>query len=470
MAIRTLSFRERFGYGVGDFAFNLFFSTAGLYLLFYYTEVLGLSAAVAGWVFAAALIWDAVFDPFMGYIASKTRTRWGSYRPYLLFGAVPLAASWVLMFLPVGLEGAALVIFAAATHILFRTLYAVCSMPFLALSAVLTDDSHERGVLAGFRMAAAATCGLFAAFSTLKIVEAFGGGQQGFFITAIIYGVLACAVLLFVFLSTREELPEVETASPTPADMVGMLKTNSAFWIVGSAMLLASFAGTFFQKTIPYYFKYSLGREDLIGLALTLLTGAVTLSIPLWTYVMRRTSKRTMWLAGIGVGLIGYVGLWLAPPEAMIVLPILAILGVGAGAGYIGFWAMMPDTVEFGEWRSGIRSEGAIFGLVSFIQKAGLGLAAALLGEALSMAGYRANVAQSQATLDALKQIMVVVPAVLACAVATVIVFYPIDARKHNGLVRALSRRNSRKHTERLNSRTGPDAVSRLGQANDPAT
>jgi glycoside/pentoside/hexuronide:cation symporter, GPH family len=443
MAARTLSFRERFGYGVGDFAFNLFFSTAGLYLLFYYTDVLGLSPSVAGWVFAAALIWDAVFDPFMGYVAARTRTRWGRYRPYLLFGAVPLAASWVLMFLPVGLDGSALIVFAAATHILFRTLYAVVSMPFLALSAVLTGDSHERGVLAGFRMAAATTCGLFAAFSTLKIVEAFGGGQQGFFITAIVYSMLACLVLFFVFFSTSEDAVAPETRVPTAAEMIRMLRSNTAFWIVGAAMLLASFGATFFQKTVPYYFKYALGREDLIGLALTLLTGAVTLSIPLWTYVMRRTSKRIMWLSGIGIGLIGYIALWFAPPDIRIVLPILLLLGLGAGAGYIGFWAMMPDTVEFGEWRSGVRSEGAIFGLVSLIQKAGLGLAAAALGELLALAGYQANVAQTQETLIALKQIMVLAPAVLACAVAAVIAFYPLDARKHDRLVRALTRRKN---------------------------
>ena len=439
----ALSFRERFGYGIGDFAFNLFFTTAGLYLLFYYTDVLGLSPAVAGWVFAGALIWDAVFDPLMGYVASRTRTRWGRYRPYLLFGAVPLAASWALMFLPTGLKGSALVLFAAATHILFRTLYAVVSMPFLALSAVLTGDSHERGVLAGFRMAAAATCGLFAAFSTLKLVDLFGGGAPGFFVTAVVYGVLATAILVFTFASTKEAAVPAHEQLPRVRDMLRMLRRNRAFWIVSAAMLLGAFAGTFFQKTVPYYFKYTLGREDLIGLALTLLTGAVMLSIPLWTYVMKRTSKRTMWLCGVGVGLAGYALLWIAPPTVSAVLPVLVVLGLGAGAGYIGFWSMMPDTVEYGEWRSGIRAEGAIFGLVSLIQKAGLGLAAAVLGELLAAIGYRANTAQTPETLAAMKTIMVGAPALIGIVVAGVISFYPLDRKLHDRLVRALHRRNS---------------------------
>jgi GPH family glycoside/pentoside/hexuronide:cation symporter len=440
----TLSFRQRFGYGVGDFAFNLFFATAGLYLLFYYTDVLGLSPAVAGWVFAGALIWDAVFDPVMGFVASRTRTPWGRYRPYLLFGAVPLAVAWAIMFLPTGLKGSALVLFAAASHILFRTIYAIVSMPFLALSAVLTSDSHERGVLAGFRMAAAATCGLFAAFSTLKLVEAFGGGTTGFFITALLFGGLSTVILLFVFFSTQEAIVAEDAPQPAVGDMVRMLRGNRAFWIVGAAMLFASFAGTFFQKTIPYYFKYALERGDLIGLALTVLTGAVMLSIPLWTYVMKRTSKRTMWLSGLGVGFVGYAALWVAPPDPLVVIGILPLLGFGAGAGYIGFWAMMPDTVEYGEFRSGVRAEGAIFGLVSLIQKAGLGLAAAALGEMLSFVGYRANVEQSAATLLSLKLLMVAVPTALAAAVALIIYHYPLDQRTHGRMVRVLARKAGR--------------------------
>lgn len=440
----SLSFGERLGYGVGDFAFNLFFTTASLYLLFYYTDVLGLSPSIAGWVFAGALVWDAVFDPIMGYVAGRTRSRLGRYRPWILFGAAPLAASWALMFLPTGLQGTALVVFAAASHILFRTLYAVVSMPFLALSAVLTRDSHERGVLAGFRMAAAATCGLFAAFSTLKLVGFFGGGAKGFFITSLLYGGLAAVILAIVFASTQERALHDELDAPSVADSLRMLRTNSAFWIVAAAMLMASVGGTFFQKTVPYYFKYALGREDLIGPALTVLTGAVTLSIPVWTAVMKATSKRTMWLCGTAVGLCGYAALWMAPADPRAVISILAILGLAAGAGYIGFWAMMPDTVEYGEWRSGVRAEGAVFGLVSLIQKAGLGLAAAALGETLAAVGYRANAAQTESTLSALKVVMVAPAALLGLAIAATISFYPLDGRTHFRISRAISQRRLR--------------------------
>ncbi len=440
----VLPFAQRLGYGVGDFGFNLFFTTASLYLLFYYTDVLGLSPSTAGWVFAAALIWDAVFDPVMGYVANRTRTRWGRYRPYLLFGGLPLAASWTLIFLPVNLEGSALVLFAASAHMLFRTLYAVVSMPYLALSATMTGDSHERGVLASIRMVAATMCGLFAAFSTLKLVEVFGGGSTGFFWTAVVYGLIASAIFIIVFASTREIAAAPDEVPPTPGEMVAMLRHNPAFWIVCLAMLAGAFGGTLFSKTLPYYYKYALERPDLIGLALTALTAAVALSMPVWTTVMKRTSKRVMWLSGAFVGVMGYILLWFTPSDATTMLLPIAVIGFGAGASYLGFWSMMPDTVEFGEWTSGIRSEGAVFGFVSLIQKGALGLAAAMLGELLSVIGFQANEVQSQETLDMMRLIMIVGAGSLAVLAALTISFYPIDRLMHARLQRGIATRKRR--------------------------
>ena len=160
----------RLGYGVGDMGFNLFFTTASLFLLLYYTDVAGLPPAAAGWIMAAALVWDAVTDPAMGYLASRTRSRWGRYRPWILFGAVPLAASWALMFLPTGFTGLALTLWALAAQVLFRTCYTIVSMPYVSLSAAMTTDSRERGVLAAIRMLSATAAGLGIALATLPLV------------------------------------------------------------------------------------------------------------------------------------------------------------------------------------------------------------------------------------------------------------------------------------------------------------
>lgn len=436
--------RTKLGYGVGDLAFNLYFSTASLYLLLYYTDVLGLSPATGGWIFAAALIWDAVLDPVMGGIATKTRSRWGRYRPYILFGAVPLAASWSLIFLPTGFSGTALVIYALAVQILFRTCYTIVSMPFLSLSAVMTSDSQERGVLASFRMVSALGAGLMIAFCTLPLVGLLGGGDQmrGFFYVALLFSVIATGVFAIVFASTREDALDEEEVIPSFREMIRMMRANSAFWLVGGLMLMVAMATTFFNKTIPYFFKYDVGREDLIGVALGTVTGTAMLSIPVWTYVMRRTSKRTVAVSGPSLGALAYTLFWLIPEtEIGFLLAALALAGFATGAAYLTFWAMIPDTVEFGEWRTGVRAEGMIMGLVSFVQKGALGLGVGLLGEALTWVGYVANRPQSPETLVNMRTMMFIAPVAFAITAAILISFYPLGPVKHARLVRALRRR-----------------------------
>jgi GPH family glycoside/pentoside/hexuronide:cation symporter len=442
----ALPLTTRLGYGVGDVAFNLFFTTANLYLLLYYTDVLALDPGTAGLIFAGALIWDAVLDPIMGYLASRTRSRWGRYRPWILFGAVPLGASWVLMFAPTSYTGNALVAVTLATHLLFRTLYTIVSMPYVSLSATMTSDSTERGILASFRMVAATGAGLCVAFLTLKLATTFGSGDQatGFFWVSVLYAVIASILLMIVFASTEEQV-DVDENLPSIGELIVMLRRNRAFWLISGSLLMASIAGTFFGKSVPYYFKYALGREADIGTGLALLTASAMVSIPLWTIVMRRTSKRTVSLSGSALGVTGYAAfLYATGLPNPTVLPLMAVIGFAAGAGYLTFWAMIPDTVEYGEWHSGVRAEGLTFGLIAFVQKAALGFAVGLLGQALSTVGYVANETQSASTLGDIRLLMTIVPMVTVVCGAMFIAFYPLDGKLHGRLVAALAIRRIR--------------------------
>ena len=441
-----LPFSTKLGFGAGDVANNLYFTTASLYLLYYYTDVLGLRPAVAGWIFAGALGWDAIADPIMGYIASRTRTRWGRYRPYLLFGAVPLAASWVLMFAPTGLTGWALILFALAAHMIFRTVYTIVGMPYLSLTAAMTADSRERGSLAAFRMVGATACGLFVAFSTLKLAEALGGGDpmRGFLLTAILYGIVATALLFWTFATSFERAETAASDQPPPdrKAMVAMLRANRPLQLIALWLLANSMASTLFGKTLPYVLKYDLGRADLIGPCLASLTAAAMVSIPFWAWVARRTSKRTITLSGAAMAIIGYAAWIMLPLEVgPLLFANLALLGFGAGAGYLAFWSMVPDTVEYGQFRTGVRAEGVVFGVITFVQKAALGLAVGILGELLSLIGYTANTAQTPATLASMRMLMTIGPVVMLTLGIAAIAFYAIDAKLHARLVRVLRRR-----------------------------
>jgi GPH family glycoside/pentoside/hexuronide:cation symporter len=440
-----LTLGRKLGYGLGDFGFGLLFLTASQFLLYYYTDVLGLSPSVAGWVFGAAVVWDALIDPLMGALANRTQSRWGRYRPFLLFASVPLALSWSLLFLPTGFQGLPLVIFALGAHLIFRTIYTVAAMPYLALSAAMTENSGERSALAAFRLVFQAFAGVLAAFATLKLTASLGGDQSGWFVVGLIYGSIAAAAMILVFITAREvAFGDALKIRPTFGEMARVLRANGAFWLVCGAFLIGSIGFVFFNKSLPYWVKYGLGIDNF-GPFLGVLAMGITLTIPLWAFLTRKSSKRLTFLIGSGISFAACAALWFAPETGAAWMPLVALLGAGNGGVILSSWAMMPDTVEYGEFRTGTRGEGAVFGFVSFVQKAALGLAAGALGEVLTLIGYQANAAQTPETLSAMKMTMLAVPALFYVGAAAFILFYPLDAQTHGRLVKILQRRRLRR-------------------------
>lgn len=443
-----LSVRQRIGYGVGDVANNLYWTTVSLFLLYYYTDVLGLPSATAGLTIMIALIWDGLIDPVIGAIANRTRTRWGRYRPFLLLASLPLSLTFMLLFLPFDLPGVSVAAFALASQMLFRTAFAITGIPYSSLSAALTTDSQERNALTAVRMMFATGAGLIIAFSTQPLVAAFGGGRTGFFYVAVVYGTIAFVIHLACFAGTSEviNVSHTEEKPPSFGALTMALKRNRAFLIVFGATVLATIGGAIGSKVLLYFFKYNLDRPDLTNVALAMLTGTIFLSVPVWSYVTKRTSKRLVWLVGTTLSAASSLAIYAAATigaAPQFILALLVVQGIGTGAFYLTFWSMLPDTVEYGEFRAGIRTEGVIFGLVTFAQKAALGIGIGLLGILLEIIGYRANAVQSADTLASIRLLFTIVPASLVLCSAVLIFRYPLDGRLHGRLVKVLERRRS---------------------------
>lgn len=432
-------------YGSGDLGFNLYWTTVSLYILYYYTDVLGISATAAGLIFLLAMLWDAVTDPVMGIIAQRTETRWGRYRPFIAAGAVPLCLSMMLVFHDPGLEGIALIAYALAVQILFRTSYTIANIPYRALASSMTDSSRVRNALSAWRISLATIGSAFVGYSTLKLVPIFGQGDaaRGFFLTATLYGVLSLPFLLIVSCRIKESPARPQQAMTVSLrQALGVLRHNKPFLIVLAATMCATLGGVISSKTLVYYFKYSLGDEAAVGMAFAANSLIILISTPLWALLTLRTSKRFVWRVGAMCSITGSVLLFLNPFETVwIVVGLVALVGTGAAAGYLSFWSALPDTVEYGEVRSGLRVESPTFGIMSFAQKAAYGLAVALAGLLLDLIGYRPNVEQSAATLAELKAIMTLVPAVFISIAFLVIGHYRLDARNHARLVTILHKR-----------------------------
>ncbi|MGJ8563061.1 MAG: MFS transporter [Alphaproteobacteria bacterium] len=435
-----MTFPARLGYGIGDIGFNLLWTSLSLYLLFYYTDVLAISPGTAGAIIMAGMFWDGITDPLMGLLADRTRTRWGRYRPYLLFGALPLSLSFVLMFATPWIGAGSIVFATAASQILFRTAYTALAIPFTALSARLTSDSMERNKLSAIRMICATIGGLFVARFTLEFANNFGAGDMkvGFLKVAIMYAALATPIFWTTVIATREKAElAIQTPAPT-LKMIGfMLRKNWAFLLLFAAVMAASSGGTLVTKALVYYLIYAAGADlTTVGKVLAIFIAIITFGVPFWAWITEKTSKRFVWLSGASISIVALLSFCLvAPTTVPSILSIMMVHSFGYSAFVLTFWSMLPDTVEFGEWKSGVRGESIVFGLITLSQKVALGVGVGLLGIMLGWIGYVPNTAQSPETLSGILRIMTLMPAALILIGAVLIAFYPISKAFHKKML-----------------------------------
>ncbi|MGL6158870.1 MFS transporter [Microbulbifer sp.] len=445
------------GYGVGDAGLNLLWSSTSFYLLFFYTDVLGVNAATAGLIILVAMIWDAVTDPVMGYYAEKTRSRWGSYRPYLLFGSLPLGASFLAMFAAPVFAGQASAGALLLTHMLFRSFYTIVSVPYSALSARLTADSLQRGRVSAARMIFATLGALVVARYTLEIADTLGGGDRrtGFVGVAAIYGGLAALMCLITFLSATEARQQVAVSPPNPRQAATAFRNNWPFALLLLAVLAYTTATNIFLKGAVYYLNYTAeAASAAIGQSLAAYVIAATISIPLWSFSAELLNKRFVWIGASGLQLAVLIAFYqLQPASTAAVTAIMAVYGIGAGGFVLSIWSMLPDTVEFGQYKSGLRAESLLFGLMALTQKIALGIGIGGLGLLLQWAGYQANSAENGATLDEIRLIMTAMPALLTLAAGVVMVFYPIDRAFHSKLCAGIESRSQIPDNQKVTAR-----------------
>ena len=441
--IQKLTLKTRIGYGIGDIAICLYWSGVGLYLLYFYTDVVGISPSLAGLIYGIGMLWDAVTDPFMGYVAERTRTKWGVYRPYLLFGNVPLALSFILLFWVPPFEGAMLFSFLLLTNLLHRTCFTIVSVPFSSLTPRITSDSQERTNLTGFRMLGAQTGTNLMALLAFPIIFWVGGEDEssGFLVLGAIAGITALAIHAVTFMTVKE--PEndlgIERVGGSLAEAAQAVAKNGPFWLVFSATLIVGITTIFFGNNLIYYTKYALNLHEYQGTILFTSGIIAFLSIPIWWVISNRIGKKLTWLISSSITLIALVSFYVYPISQLNELLLLVgFIGFGSGAGGILFWSMLPDTIEYGEVHTGVRSESSLYGFMTFAQKGSIAFAIIILGLVLDAIGFQANEIQTESTIANMKAIMTLIPIVGIASSLVIIYFYPIDAKMHKELLKQL--------------------------------
>ena len=389
------------------------------------------------------MFWDAITDPFMGYVAERTRTRWGVYRPYLLFGNIPLALSFVLLFWVPPFEGTILFFFLLFANILHRTCFTLVSVPFSSLTPRITSDSQERTNLTGFRMMGAQTGTNLMALVAFPIIFWVGGEDEsmGFVVLALVAGLSALLIHTITFLTVKEPSNDhgIERVGGSLKEAARAIGKNMPFWLVFSATLIVGITTIFFGNNLIYYTKYALNLHEHQSTILFTSGIVAFLSIPFWWFISNKIGKKFTWLLSSTLTLLAFIIFYFYQINSLNeLLFLVAFIGFGSGAGGILFWSMLPDTIEYGEVLTGVRSESSLYGFMTFAQKGSIAFAIIILGIVLDIIGFQANEVQAENTLTNMKLIMTLIPSFGIATSLVIIYFYPIDAKMHKNLLKKL--------------------------------
>lgn len=419
-------------FAFGDFAFNLFWQSIMLFLLFYYTDALNLPIGVAATTYMIASIWDGIANLGAGILIDRKRDSF-RYGPLLMAGAVPLALMFVLTYIPPPVSGAWAVAFAFVAHLLFRTAYAGVNVPYLAMAARISADPGDRAFVAGLRMMFGASAAVIVALGTVPLGRWLTGSSaaQAYFAAAVLFACVAAAVLLLVGATYQEG---VQPHRPAPSDLkhlIASLIRNRGFVALNSAAMAMIVAVTMLSKSVLYYFKYLLNDPDAGRLALASMGIMSGIAIPLWMLLGRYLGLRALWLIAIGIGIAGLLIFSLVQFESAgaMQLFLIGMQVVSGGLNFV-FWAMLPNTVEYGEHETGLHVEGAVFGMAALLQRIAIGIATGILGWSFDSAGYVANARQSTETLTSMRETIAVVPLVFLALSGVAMLLNPLGRER----------------------------------------
>lgn len=451
-SVEKLSIKEKLAYGLGDSGANFVGATQSTFLLYFYTDVLGITAGAAGKILLVSRLVDALNDPIMGALADRTATRWGHYRPWVLLTTVPLAIALVLSFTAPDWGPTGRIAWAIITYNLLMVIYAANNIPYCALSGVMTGDGDERTSLASWRFLCAMGATLVVTMFTMDLARILGRGDiaAGYQRTTIVWGVLIVVCFIATFAFTKERIqPASDHRSRLRediADLVGIGPWKALFVLA----LLIYVQLSFRSGTMLYYFQYyqtaprmsdwitNFGLFNGVGLAAVMV--GVFLSNPL----AKRFGKRSTFQICLFLSAILMAAFASLPRDSAIGLFSLQILmQLAFGPSIPLLWSMMADVADYGEWKTGRRFTALAFASVVFGFKLGSGVGGWANGMLLQVAGYSGHGEQSREALRTISLLVSLVPATFLMMGVVVLFFYSIDQRLEIQIERELSDRRS---------------------------
>ena len=410
---------KRIGYGIGDLGCNLVFSTMASYLMFFYTDVFGITAAAAGTMMLVTKFIDALTDTGMGFIVDRTHTKWGQGRPYFVLGAIPFAVFTFMTFYIPDFGSRGKLIWAYVTYCLLCTAYTVVNIPLNTIVPRLTSDVNERNILVSTRMVCAMAGTAIVMTITAPLVKFFGGENEakGYLVTMTIYGIVAMLIFFVTFASTKEVVPPAVEQHKTSLRESLKGLTGQA-WILFLLNLFYFSLYVVRNTTVLYYFKYNLGRSEWLSLVgiLGILSGLpMLLVLPV---LEKKYSKRSLMFVSAALYIAGDLLIFVGKNSAACLLVGLVVTGLGIYGIFGVTFAMQPDVIDYSEYKKNSSIAGLIAAFQGFFVKGGMGLTSFIIGAFLKKGGYVANAVQSEQALSCIEICFIWIPVVLCLIIA----------------------------------------------------
>ena len=431
MGTKNKKWGLRLGYGTGDLACGLINNMMGTYLMIFYTDVFGLALGVTGSLMLVTRIIDAVTDILMGMVIDHTHSRWGKCRPYFIWGAIPFAIIAILAFTvpPFGMTGK--IIYAYITYILLSTAYTLVNVPLSAILPSLTSDLQERNVLVSVRLVFSVIAGTIVTSLTLPLVNTLGGGDQGkgYFMTVLVFAIVSIFAFLFTFKNTKEVVHASDEKEK--ASLKDFFSSLNPQWLIFMGVTFLLFVAFMCRaSSIAYYFQYNLNRVDLMPVVgvLTNFAGLpATIAMPA---IVKRCGKKFTMILGCAGIIMGSL--------AMLNNNLIFIM-VGITIATLGFnlvmscrFAISPDIIDYGEYKSGVRTAGMLCATEGFVAKLAMGVSGSLIAGMLSWGGYVANVQQTSKALFSIQAGFLWVPVLAAVLMIVCMLMFKVEKEMPN--------------------------------------
>jgi GPH family glycoside/pentoside/hexuronide:cation symporter len=426
-----ISVKEKIGFGLGDTASNLVWATLMSFVMYFYTDVFGITAAAVGTMFLFSRVFDGVSDFFAGAIADRTNTRWGRFRPYLLWMCLPMAVVTVLTFTVPDFDPTGKLIYAWVTYNLLMLVYTAINIPYSALSGVMTDDPLERTSLNSYRMVLAQCGGFLVNGAMLPLVKLFGNGDEarGFQMTTALFGLLVVCLFLVTFATTKERIHPHPSQKTRLKEDLRMLFRNR-HWIVMFAAGMLDLAFIIVRAgSLVYYAKYYLQLDEARTTTFLLLgnVGFIAGAAGARFLVAAVGKKAGLIQAHLLLAATAGATYFVAPSQVGLAFALQLLHAVGGGLNATLYWAMIADTADFSEWKFKVRTTGIVFSATTCSQKIGMGIGGAIAGLLLTNFGYVAGAVQTAQANHGILLLVSLIPAAGFAAVALLFRCYGLD-------------------------------------------